>query len=111
MPRGDGTGPPWGGGPGSGRGASRCLGPRGSSDSKKSEGRLEKYAGLIEMLLPLAASLVAMFKRHKVSKSEAPLLQSGTSSRLARDTKALAKIGVEADDSENLERGDEYAER
>jgi len=111
MPRGDGTGPLWGGGPGSGRGASRCFGPRGSTGSKKTGGRLEKYAGLIEMLLPLAASLVAMFKRPKVPKSEAPLLQGGTSGRLARNTNALTQIGVEAEDSKNLERGDEYAER
>jgi hypothetical protein len=111
MPRGDGTGPPWGGGPGSGRGARRCLGPRGSTSSKIGGGRLVKYAGLIEMLLPLAASLVAMFKRPKVPKTEVPLLQGGTSGRLARDTNALTQIGVEADDSKNLKRGDEYAER
>lgn len=111
MPRGDGTGPPWGGGPRSRRGASRCLGPRGSTSSKNTEGRLEKYAGLIEMLLPLAAGLVAMFKRPKVPKSEAPLLQGGTSGRLARDTKTLTQISTEADNSENLKRGDEYADR
>jgi len=111
MPRGDGTGPPWGSGSGSGRGARRCLGPRGSTSSKIGGGRLEKYAGLIEMLLPLAASLVAMFKRSKVPKTEAPLLQGGTSGRLARDTHALTHIGVEAGDSKNLKRGDEYAER
>jgi len=111
MPRGDGTGPPWRGGPRSGRGASKCLAPRGSTGSKKTEGRLEKYAGLIEMLVPLAASLVAMFKRPKVPKSEAPLLRGGTSSQLVRDTKILTQISTEADDSKNLERGDECADR
>jgi len=63
------------------------------------------------MLLPIAASLVAMFKRPKAPKSELPLLQGGTSGRLAHDTDALTHVNVEADDSKNLKRGDEYAER
>ena len=111
MPRGDGTGPPWGGGPGSGRGAKRCLGPRGSTGFKEIGSRIEKYAGLVEMLLPLASTLVAILKRPKIPKSEAPLLQRGTSSQLARDTKALTQTGVETEDSKNLKRGDEYAQR
>jgi hypothetical protein len=63
------------------------------------------------MLLPLAASLVAMFKRPKIPKSETPLLQGGTSGRLVRDTKALTQVDVEVEDSKNLKRGDDYAER
>ena len=96
MPRGDGTGPPWGGGPGSGRGARRCLGPRRSSSSKISGSRVERYVGFIEMLVPLASTLVALFKKPKVPKS---------------NISASTRVGVEADDSKNLKRGDEYAER
>ena len=89
MPRGDGTGPPWGSGPGSGRGARRCLGPRSSISSKISESRVERYVGLIEMLVPLASALVALFKKPKVPKS---------------NISALTRVGVEADDSKNLKR-------
>jgi hypothetical protein len=96
MPRGDGTGPPWGGGPGSGRGARRCLGLRSSISSKISGSRVERYVGFIEMLVPLASTLVALFKKPKVPKS---------------NISALTRVGVEADDSKILKRGDEYAER
>jgi hypothetical protein len=96
MPRGDGTGPPWGGGPGSGRGAGRCLGPQSSNSSKIGGSRVERYIGFIEMLVPLASALVALFKKPKVPKS---------------NISALTRVGVEADDSKILKRGDEYAER
>jgi hypothetical protein len=96
MPRGDGTGPPWGGGPGSGRGARRWLGPRSSISSKISGSRVERYIGFIEMLVPLASTLVALFKKPKVPKS---------------NISALTRVGVETDNSKTLERGDEYAER
>jgi len=96
MPRGDGTGPPWGGGPGSGRGARGCLGPRSSNSSKIGGSRVERYVGFIEMLVPLASTLVALFKKPKVSES---------------NISALTRVGVEADDSKNLKRGGEYAER
>jgi Family of unknown function (DUF5320) len=96
MPRGDGTGPPWGGGPGSGRGAGRCFGPRNSNSSKIGGGRVGRYVAFIEMLVPLASTLVALFKKSKVPKS---------------NMSALSRVGVEADDSKNLKRGDEYAER
>jgi hypothetical protein len=48
------------------------------------------------MLLPLASTFVALFKKPKVPKS---------------NIGALTRVGVEADDSKNLKRGDEYAER
>jgi hypothetical protein len=96
MPRGDGTGPPWGGGPGSGRGGRRCLGSRSSNSSKTGGSRVETYVAFIEMLVPLASTLVALFKKPKVPKSK---------------ISALTRVGVEADDSKNLKRGDEYAER
>jgi hypothetical protein len=96
MPRGDGTGPPWGGGPGSGRGARRCLGLRSSISSKIGGSRIERYVGFIEMLVPLASTLVALFKKPKVPRS---------------NSSALTRVGVEADDSKNLKKGDEYAER
>ena len=96
MPRGDGTGPPWGSGPGSGRGARRCLGLRSSISSKIGGNRVERYVGFIEILVPLASTLVALFKKPKVPKS---------------NISALTRVGAEADDSKNLKRGDEYAER
>jgi hypothetical protein len=96
MPRGDGTGSPWGSGPGTGRGAGRCLGPPGSISSKIGGSRVERYVGFIEMLVPLASTLVAMFKKPKVPKS---------------NISALTRVGVEADDSKNSKRGDEYAKR
>ena len=89
MPRGDGTGPPWGSGPGSGRGARGCLGPRRSTSSKIGGSRVERYVGFIEMLVPLASALVALFKKPKVPKS---------------NISALTRVGVEADDSKNLKR-------
>ena len=92
MPRGDGTGPPWGGGPGSGRGAGRCLGTRSSNSPKIGGSRVERYVGFIEMLVPLASTLLALFKKPKVPKS---------------NISALTRVGVEADDSKNLKRGDE----
>jgi hypothetical protein len=91
MPRGDGTGPPWGGGPGSGRGAGRCLGPQSSDSSKTGGSRVERYIAFIEMLVPLASTLVALFKKPKVPKS---------------NISALTRIGVEADDSKSVKRGD-----
>jgi hypothetical protein len=94
MPRGDGTGPPWGGGPGSGKSVRRCLGPRGSISSKTSGSRVERYVGLIEMLVPLASTLVALFKKSKVSRNN-----------------TIALTRAEVDGSKNLKRGDEYAER
>ena len=96
MPRGDGTGPPWGGGPGAGRGARRCLGPESLVSSKIGGSRVERYVGFIEMLVPLASTSVALFKKPKVPKS---------------NISALTRVGIEADDSKNLKRGDEYAER
>jgi hypothetical protein len=90
MPRGNGTGPPWGGGPGSGKGAGRCLGPRRSSNSSKTGGsRVERYVAFIEMLVPLASTLVALFKKPKVPKS---------------NISALTRVGVEADDSKTLKK-------
>ena len=91
MPRGDGTGPPWGGGPGSGRSARRCLGPQSSSSSKTGGGRVERYAAFIEMLVPLASTLVAMFKKPKVPKS---------------NISALTRVGIEADDIKYSRGGD-----
>jgi hypothetical protein len=96
MPRGDGTGPPWGGGPGSGRGAGRCLGPRSSTSSKLGGSRVERYVGFIEMLVPLASTLVALFRKSKVPKN---------------NISALTRVDVEADDSKSVKRGDEYAKR
>jgi hypothetical protein len=96
MPRGDGTGPPWGGGPGSGRGARRWLSRRSSISSKVGRSRVERYIGFIEMLVPLASTLVALFKKPKVPRS---------------NISALTRVGVETDNSKTLERGDEYAER
>jgi hypothetical protein len=96
MPRGDGTGPPWGSGPGSGRGARGCLGPQSSNSSKIGGSKVEKYVAFIEMLVPLASTLVALFKKPKVPKS---------------NISALTRVGVEADDSKSVKRGDEYAER
>jgi hypothetical protein len=96
MPRGNGTGPPWGSGPGSGRGAGRCLGLRSSISSKIGGSRVERYVGFIEMLVPLASTLLALFKKPKVPKS---------------NISALTRVGAEADDSKNLERGDPYAKR
>jgi hypothetical protein len=89
MPRGDGTGPPWGGGPGSGRGAGRCLGPRNAKSSKTGGSRVEKYVAFIEMLLPLASTLVALFKKPKILKN---------------NISTLTRVGVEADDSKKLKR-------
>ena len=89
MPRDDGTGPPWGGGPGSGRGARRCLGPQNSSSSKIGGSRVERYVAFIDMLVPLASTLVALFKKPKVPKS---------------NISTLTRVGVEADDSKNLKR-------
>jgi len=96
MPKRDGSGPPWGGGPGSGRGAGRGLGPRGSNGSKIGGSRVERYVAFIEMLVPLASTFVALFKKPKVPKS---------------NISALTRVGVETDDSINLKRGDEHAER
>jgi hypothetical protein len=96
MPRGDGTGPPWGSGPGSGRGARRCLDLRNPISSKIGGNRVERYVGFIEMLVPLASTLVALFKKPKVSRS---------------NISVLTRVGAEADDSKNLKRGDKYAER
>lgn len=48
------------------------------------------------MLVPLASTLVAMFKKPKHPKS---------------NISALTHVGVEADDSKSVKRGDEYAER
>jgi len=48
------------------------------------------------MLVPLASTLVALFKKPEVPKS---------------NISALTRVGVEEDDSKNLKRGDEYAER
>jgi Family of unknown function (DUF5320) len=96
MPRGDGTGPPWGGGPGSGRGAGRCLGPGSSNSSNTGGSRVERYVAFIEMLVPLASTLVALFRKPKVPKS---------------NISGLTRVGIEADDFKNLKRSDEYAER
>jgi hypothetical protein len=96
MPRGDGIGPPWGSGPGSGRGARGCLGPRSSPNSKISRSHVEKYIAFVETLAPLATTLVMLFRRFK-----APRDHVGT----------LTRIGGEADDSISVKRGDEYAER
>jgi hypothetical protein len=96
MPRGDGTGPPWGSGPGSGRGARGCLGSRSSNSSKIGGSRIERYVAFIEMLVPLASTLVALFKKPKVPK---------------RSISALTRVGIEADDSKNMKRGDEDAKR
>jgi hypothetical protein len=59
---------------------------------------VERYVGFIEVLVPLASTLVALFKKPKVPKS---------------NISALTRVGVEADedDSKNLKRGDVYAER
>jgi hypothetical protein len=48
------------------------------------------------MLVPLASTLVALFKKPKVPKG---------------NIGALTRVGAEADDSKNLRRGDGYAER
>ena len=89
MPRGDGTGPLRGGGPGTGRGAGGCLGPRSSISSKIGGSRVERYVGFIEMLVPLASTLVALFKKSKVPKS---------------NISALTRVGVETDDSKKIEK-------
>jgi len=89
MPRGNGTGPPWGGGRGSGRGVRRCLGLRSSISSKIGGSRVERYVGFIEMLVPLASTLVTLFKKPKVPKS---------------NISALTRADVEGDDSKNLEK-------
>ena len=94
MPRGDGTGPVWGGGPGSGRGTGRCLRPRSSDSSETGGSRVERYVGFIEMLVPLASTLVALFKKPKVPKNN-----------------ISAIIRAEGDGFKKLKRGDEYAER
>jgi hypothetical protein len=96
MPRGDGTGPPWGSGPGSGRGARGCLGPRSSTSSKIGGSQVEKYVAFIEMLVPLASTLVMLFKKPKA---------------LRNNVSTLTRVGGEADDSKSVKRGDEYAER
>ncbi len=96
MPRGNGTGPPSSTGPGTGRGAGRCLSPRSSNSSKTSGSRVERYVGLIEVLVPLASALVALFKKPKVPKN---------------NISALTHVGIKADGSKNLKRGDEYAKR
>jgi hypothetical protein len=89
MPRGDGTGPPWGSGRGSGRGARKCVDVRDSVSPKIGGSRVERYVGFIEMLVPLASTLVALFKKPKVPKSDMP---------------ALTHTGVEAEDSKGLKR-------
>lgn len=96
MPRGDGTGPPWGSGPGSGRGARGCLGPRSSTSSKIGGSQVEKYVALIGTLVPLASTLVNLFKKPKAPKNNVSI---------------LTHVGVEADDSKSVKRGDEYAKR
>jgi hypothetical protein len=96
MPRGDGTGPPWGSGPGSGRGARGCLGPPSSNSSKIGGSRVGRYVAIIEMLVPVVSTLVALFKKSKAPRN---------------DISTLTRVGVEADDSKNLKRGGEYAER
>jgi len=96
MPRGDGTGPPWGSGPGSGRSARGCLGPRSSNSFKIGGSRVEKYVAFIEMLVPLASTLVKLFKKPKVPRS---------------NVSTLTYVGGDADDSKSVKRGDEYAER
>jgi hypothetical protein len=96
MPRRDGTGPPWGSGPGSGRGVRGCIGPRDSISSKRGGSQVEKYVSFIEMLVPLASTLVMLFKRYRTP---------------GNDVTALTRVGGEADNSNSVKRGDEYAER
>jgi hypothetical protein len=90
MPRGNGTGPPWSSGQGSGRNARGCPGPRSSTGSEMGGSRLEKYIAFIEMLVPLASALVMLFK-----KSKAPRDQIST----------LTGVSGEADDSKRVEGG------
>jgi hypothetical protein len=91
MPRGDGTGPPWGSGPGSGRGARGCLGPRSATNSKIGGSRAERYVGFIEMLVPLASTLVMLFKKPKTPRN---------------NVNTLTRVGGEADDSKSVKGGD-----
>ena len=95
MPRGNGSSPRWGGGPGSGRGAGRFFAPQSSNSSKTGESRIEKYTAFIEALIPLVAGVSSLVKLLKKPKALNP----------------LNKTSVEPEDSENLERGDPYAER
>ena len=96
MPRGDGTGPPWGGGPGSGKGARRCLGVQNSIRSKTGGSRVERYVGIIEMLVPLASAFVALFKKPKTPQG---------------NITTFTRVGAETDQAQSLKRGDEDAER
>jgi hypothetical protein len=48
------------------------------------------------MLVPVVSTLVALFKKSKAPRN---------------DISTLTRVGVEADDSKNLKRGGEYAER
>ena len=58
---------------------------RGVSCSSKIGGsRVERYVGFIEMLVPLVSTLVALFKKPKVPKS---------------NISALTRVGVATDDS------------
>jgi hypothetical protein len=96
MPRGDGTGPPWGSGPGTGRGVRGCLGSRDPRGSKISGSRVERYVGYIEMLVPLASSLVMLFKKLKAPSN---------------NIRTLTHVDVETDHSKYLKGGDDHAER
>ena len=62
MPRGDETGPPWGSGLSSGRGLGRCL---RQSDSKVDGGRSQRYVQFVEILVPVVAALLKLFKKPK----------------------------------------------
>jgi len=95
MPRGDGTGPPWGSGAGSGRSAGRCLSPRSSNSFKTGGSRVQRYATFVEAFIPFVAVVSGLVKLFKKPKGPNTLLN---------DT------SVEPSGPENLKRGDEYAE-
>jgi len=62
MPRGNGTGPPWGSSFSAGRRLGRCL---KQSDSKVSGGRTQRYVQFVEILVPVVAALLKLFKKPK----------------------------------------------
>ena len=66
MPRGDGSGPPWGSGPDTGRGLGKCGSEiRRMDGSKRGTGRIEEYLELPAILISFVSTLWKLFKKPK----------------------------------------------
>lgn len=71
MPRGDGTGPSWGSGPGTGRGLGKCgSGIKKMEVSRKGPGRIEEYLELPAILISFVSTLWKLFKKPKTREGD-----------------------------------------